>query len=350
MPEQACTGCPDHDDLVVTAGRQSDHQEYPLNIRPSSRRAPSLRARFLALPLALGLGAVLSQSLSAREQSPNLAGSVAPSAGITVLAATAAPPAFGLPKAAADTTPEASAQRSNTRIDYSDGWWVPSESGWGMNVLHQGDVLALAFYVYDDTNTPIWYLGVANYIDENVGYRGTLSLHRGTPFLVAVFGPIQAGPTPIGTITFKPTSAYAANVNYTVGTTSIDKSMVRITFAPIDLNGTFLGGAIGTATGCAAGAGTVATEQLVATTATMANGQGQLLIVNSTGHCSISGALRQNGLLATLPNGTYSCTNGNFGVASIDEWSVNRNGMTARIRAQSGNCIEESRIAGARRP
>lgn len=349
MPPQAPTGCPDHDDLVVTAGRQSDHQECHLNIRPSSRRAPTTRALILALPLALCLGAVVPQSLSAQEKSPILTGSIPTTAHLTTLATTATSQAVSLTKAGADTNAEAAAQLSNTRIDYSDGWWVPSESGWGMNVLHQGDVLALAFYVYDDTNTPIWYLGVANYIDENVGYRGTLSVHRGTSFLVAVFGPIQAGPTPIGIITFKPTSAYSANVNYTVGTTSIDKTMTRLTFAPIDLSGTFLGGAIGTATGCATGAGTVATEQLVAATATVADGQGQLLMATSTGNCVITGALQQRGLLATLPNGTYACTNGNNGVASIDEWSVNRNGMTARIRAQSGACIEESRIAGARR-
>lgn len=303
---------------------------------------PTPTSRIASL-FALLLAMCLSNPLAARElladvtgTSPNLPG-------------TAVQLRSGFAKSGTNTNVEVAARLANSRADYSDGWWVPGESGWGMNVLQQGDVLALTFFVYDENSTPIWYLGVAHYIDENIGYRGTLSQHRGTSFLLPTFGPVQFGPTPIGVITFKPESAYAANVNYTVGTTSIDKSMVRIAFADIDLSGAFWGGSAGTATGCGAVVGTVTAEQFVIATATVTNGQGQLLIANTNGHCVISGVLQQHGLMTALTNGLYACTNGASGVASIDEWTVNRNGMTARIRARSGDCIEESRFAGARR-
>lgn len=311
-----------------------------MNIRQSFRRLPTLFALLCAVPMSL--------AAVARENPPSVMGILPTLAGAP--GSSTAVPLPALAKAAGATTTADSANLSTTRADYTDGWWVPSESGWGMNVLHQGDVMAIAFYVYDEANVPIWYLGVANYVDENIGYRGTLSLHRGTSFLISVFGPIPSGPTAIGIITFKPTSPYSANVNYSVGTTSIDKSMVRIAFSPIDFGGSFMGGVTGTVSGCTAGSGTVAIEQTLIVSASVTNGQAQLVFTNNTGYCIITGALQQNGMLGAVPNGSFGCTSGSNGTATIDEWSVNRNSMSARYQTRAGSCVEEGRVAGARRP
>lgn len=324
---------------VVTASRMSHHQELHLNIRLSFRHIQTLFALLLVAPMSLPVSA-LDNPPSLMGILPTLAG--APGSPTVVLP-------LSLAKAAGTAGSTDAANLATTRADYTDGWWVPSESGWGMNVLHQGDVMAIAFYVYDETNVPIWYLGVANYVDENIGYRGTLSLHRGTSFLLPVFGPVPSGPTAIGIITFKPTSPYSANVNYSVGTTSIDKSMVRIAFAPIEFGGSFLGGVTGTVTGCATGSGTFAMEQSLIVTSSVANGQAQLVFANSAGYCIITGTLQQNGMLGAVSNGSFGCTSGINGTASIDEWAVNRNGMSARYQTRTGSCVEEGRVSGARR-
>ena len=43
-------------------------------------------------------------------------------------------------------------------FDYTDLWWNPEESGWGMTITHQYGVMFLAWYVYDGTGKPVWYV------------------------------------------------------------------------------------------------------------------------------------------------------------------------------------------------
>ena len=42
-------------------------------------------------------------------------------------------------------------------IDHSDIWWVPGESGWGLQVVQQANVIFATMYVYDPQNDPVWY-------------------------------------------------------------------------------------------------------------------------------------------------------------------------------------------------
>jgi hypothetical protein len=39
----------------------------------------------------------------------------------------------------------------------SDIWWVPEESGWGLNLIHQGNTLFGTLFVYGSDGTPRWY-------------------------------------------------------------------------------------------------------------------------------------------------------------------------------------------------
>src|SRR5688572_19807496 len=38
--------------------------------------------------------------------------------------------------------------------DYADLWWVPTESGWGMQTAQQGNLLFITLYVYDTNRYP----------------------------------------------------------------------------------------------------------------------------------------------------------------------------------------------------
>ncbi len=44
--------------------------------------------------------------------------------------------------------------------NYQDLWWVPTESGWGINFAHQGNLLFATWYTYDakvaGNNAPLW--------------------------------------------------------------------------------------------------------------------------------------------------------------------------------------------------
>ena len=51
-----------------------------------------------------------------------------------------------------------SASASTYTTDYTDLWYVPSESGWGLNLIHQEDVIFGTLFVYGPDNTPHWYV------------------------------------------------------------------------------------------------------------------------------------------------------------------------------------------------
>lgn len=60
-------------------------------------------------------------------------------------------------------------------------WWNPAESGWGLFVFDQGDVLAAAWYTYDNDGEPTWFLLPARIESPGV-YAGQILRFTGTPF------------------------------------------------------------------------------------------------------------------------------------------------------------------------
>src|SRR6185503_19971412 len=41
---------------------------------------------------------------------------------------------------------------------YQGLWWNPNESGWGVNIAQQGDVWFAAWYTYDRSGKPTWFV------------------------------------------------------------------------------------------------------------------------------------------------------------------------------------------------
>ena len=50
-------------------------------------------------------------------------------------------------------------QAANTwGTDFSDLWWNRSESGWGVNIAHQGDTIFMTLFVYGADHRVRWYV------------------------------------------------------------------------------------------------------------------------------------------------------------------------------------------------
>ena len=43
-------------------------------------------------------------------------------------------------------------------FDYTDLWWNPTESGWGVSLTQQSNIIFAAWYTYDAAGKPIWYV------------------------------------------------------------------------------------------------------------------------------------------------------------------------------------------------
>ncbi len=66
-------------------------------------------------------------------------------------------------------------------VDYTDLWWNPNESGWGLVVAHEYGVMFLAWFVYDGGGKPMWYV-VPDCVVTGSGCAGTLYGTTGPPF------------------------------------------------------------------------------------------------------------------------------------------------------------------------
>ena len=68
------------------------------------------------------------------------------------------------------------AARAASTTNYSDQWWVASESGWGASVLQQADTLFIDLFVYGTDGKPTWFTAAA-YLQSGVA-GGPRALHR----------------------------------------------------------------------------------------------------------------------------------------------------------------------------
>jgi alpha-tubulin suppressor-like RCC1 family protein len=113
-------------------------------------------------------------------------------------------------------------------VNYSDLWWNPNESGWGLTVAHQADVMFLAWYVYDGAGKPVWYVA-SNCAVSGHGCTGTLYRTTGPPF-GPTFDPAKVQVITAGTASLAFSDANNGTLTYTVNGVSASKAVTRLLF------------------------------------------------------------------------------------------------------------------------
>src|SRR5664279_6303888 len=51
-----------------------------------------------------------------------------------------------------------SAGATSYSTDQSDLWYIPAESGWGMQLVQRGNLIFATIFVYDAAGNPTWYI------------------------------------------------------------------------------------------------------------------------------------------------------------------------------------------------
>jgi hypothetical protein len=87
-------------------------------------------------------------------------------------------------------------------VNYTDLWWSPAESGWGLSIVHGpfNDVFA-TWMVYGTDGKPTWYLlGGGKWTSANATttYEGKVFKTSG-PHFAQLFDPRKVGYQPVGT-------------------------------------------------------------------------------------------------------------------------------------------------------
>ena len=128
-----------------------------------------------------------------------------------------------LPAAAAYTV-------NTTNGELSGLWWNESESGWGLNLTQQGPIVFVAWYVYESSGTPIWYV-ITNCAVVADGCSGDIyRVNGGTP-LTILWNDAAKTFTKVGVGTLLFTDANSGAFNYLLNGVSGARKIVRLNFA-----------------------------------------------------------------------------------------------------------------------
>ena len=119
--------------------------------------------------------------------------------------------------------------------DFTDLWWNPAQSGWGMNIVHQGDTSFITLFVYGPDGQPTWYSAsdarAYAYSPGGLPYfAGTL--HRTTgPWHGGTFDPREVRLVVVGSISIEPLAKDRLRVTYEVNGRSTTVELVRASLA-----------------------------------------------------------------------------------------------------------------------
>jgi hypothetical protein len=241
-----------------------------------------------------------------------------------------------------------SASATTSGTDVSDLWWNQEESGWGVNLIHQGDILFATFFIYSDTGAPLWLHGSAI---AYTGIQGGSAVYSGPiyqtsgPWFGGSFDPAGVGIRQVGTATFRFENVSSGTVIYMVDGVPVFKQISRQTWRTNNLAGTYIGAAIGTYTGCLVPGynedpGTVTVTQTPSALTIAFQGNGA---------CTYTGPYTQSGRMGSV-SGTFSCGNGFSGQFFGSEIEGGISAFTARATLQGEpGCTWTGRIGGLRR-
>ena len=114
--------------------------------------------------------------------------------------------------------------------DFTDHWWNPFESGWGMSIhQHPSDRLFAIWFVYSQSGQPVWYTLQPGAWSSPTVYRGPVFKTTG-PYFGGPFDPTQVGVSLVGTATLSFTDSNTATFSYSVEGISGSKAITRLPF------------------------------------------------------------------------------------------------------------------------
>jgi hypothetical protein len=233
--------------------------------------------------------------------------------------------------------------------DQSDLWWVPTESGWGMQLVQRGSVIFATVFVYDNTRGPYWFYAVLNNVSGTSVWTGQLSANMGPYYGAVPFDPAAVTASVIGNLTWTATSVNNGRLDYTALGVTVSKNMTRQTLVLDNFTGVYGGGIHQIATACSNPLNNGTTD--VFTGFEIVHAGTAINITSQSGAlvCTFTGTYAQAGQMGNSV-GTYSCTNGDAGTFALFESQVSVSGFSSHFSTSSTvlGCQTTGNMAGVR--
>jgi uncharacterized protein (DUF1800 family) len=122
--------------------------------------------------------------------------------------------------------------------NYTDIWWNPDESGWGLTLAHHDDKIFAVWYVYDTAGKPMWVvMSDGTFSADGRTYTGAIHRTSGPSYRDAEFASGRVKVEPVGTATLEfAADDTTAKVSYTVSGMTTTKSVRRMAFGTAPAN------------------------------------------------------------------------------------------------------------------
>jgi hypothetical protein len=128
---------------------------------------------------------------------------------------------------AANCLPTSESRASST--NYQDLWWNPAESGWGINVAHQDNILFATLFTYGANGRGLWLVMSNGARQADGSFWGELYQTSGPAFNATPFGGVTV--QPVGTMRLRFTDGNNGTLTYTYNDATVTKAIQRQVFA-----------------------------------------------------------------------------------------------------------------------
>ena len=244
---------------------------------------------------------------------------------------------------------------SATRVlanNYQDLWWNPNESGWGINISQQGDVMFATWFIYGTGNQPTWiFLSRADRSGAAGNtFSGDIFQATGTPFAVVPFVPLQGSNlTRVGTATLVFSDSRTGTLTYTVNGAQVVKQITRQVIGFYNLTGSYFGGLKREGIGCVSAAlnGSSLNQAIYSVNHNVATGSLTITEIGGT-LCNFSGSTTVFGSLIE-GSGNFTCAAENItGTWTMREGRPGPNAFSAlmALRPNGDSCTLNATIGG----
>jgi hypothetical protein len=117
----------------------------------------------------------------------------------------------------------------NPAFDFSDLWWNPDESGWGLNLVqHETHQVFAVMYTYEAPNRPLWLVIPGGTWTSGLQFSGTI--YRVTGPLASAFDPTKVNVRPVGTATLTFSDRDNGVFSFTIDGAQVTKTITRQPF------------------------------------------------------------------------------------------------------------------------
>jgi hypothetical protein len=113
-------------------------------------------------------------------------------------------------------------------VDYTDLWWTPNESGWGVSLTQEFGIIFAAWFAYDANGKPIWYVAPSCPVSGNACTDEDLYQVTGGSALTAAWNGSSIVFTKVGAVTFAFTDANNGSMSYSINGVTGNRVITRL--------------------------------------------------------------------------------------------------------------------------